>query len=41
MKKGMKEKRGEHVKNVKRLADKKENANFAIADMQVFQLYAV
>lgn len=25
----MKEKRGEHVKNVKRLADKKENANFA------------
>jgi hypothetical protein len=29
MKNGMKEK-GEHVKNVKRLADKKENANFVI-----------
>ena len=28
MKNGMKEKREEHVKNVKRLADKKENANF-------------
>jgi hypothetical protein len=29
------------LKTRKGLRDKKENANFAIADMQVFQLYAV
>ena len=38
MKNGMKE---QTVKNVKRLADKKENANFLILNMQVFQLLVV
>ena len=41
MKNGIKEKREEHVKNVKRFAGEAENANFAIEDMQGALPFAV